>query len=206
MEELLGTSVLDREILEDARKKASKILKAAGDDVKAIEKKWSDKKTADLASLEAQYQKLLDAERSEIADRMPLDKKRARLVRIEREVAAARQAYIAGMKRGGVVAAMSSVLKERLGKLEKAPGSVSCAGGTCSAAGLSEAELRQIAAEGCTFNDVTLDAQKEKAPALVLDFPEARIEVSMEEIVGGLLRDRRSELAGALLGAEALND
>ena len=52
MEELQSTEILEREILEDARKKAMRILKTADDTIRAKTAEW-EKKTADaVAELE----------------------------------------------------------------------------------------------------------------------------------------------------------
>ena len=55
MEELKSTELLDREILEDARKKAHKILNTAGDSLGAQTRDWDEKIRSALASIGKSY-------------------------------------------------------------------------------------------------------------------------------------------------------
>jgi hypothetical protein len=76
MEELQSTEVLDREILEDARKKAFRILKAADDLVKANSDDWEKKTREAIAELEHHYADRRQEAVVEILARLPLDMRR----------------------------------------------------------------------------------------------------------------------------------
>ena len=56
MEELQSTEVLDREILEDARRKAFRILKTADDTVKSNTAGWEKKTAAALKDLNTRHE------------------------------------------------------------------------------------------------------------------------------------------------------
>ncbi|MDR3337641.1 MAG: ATPase, partial [Treponema sp.] len=83
MEELQSTEVLDREILEDARRKAQRILKTADEEAAASGKVWEKKTEKALAELKRRHEERLELGRVEIMARLPLDKRRLRLCRID---------------------------------------------------------------------------------------------------------------------------
>ncbi|GAB1481706.1 hypothetical protein MASR2M78_05210 [Treponema sp.] len=83
MEELRSTEALDREILEDARKKADRILKNSETAKKLVIETWHKKKKDDIAALEKKSNKRIAAQRSEILARLPLDKRRSRAERYD---------------------------------------------------------------------------------------------------------------------------
>jgi hypothetical protein len=83
MEELQSTEALDREILEDARKKAHRILKTADDTIKAKSTEWEKNTAAALGELEKKYAAQGKIAASEIMAFLPMDKHRLRATKIE---------------------------------------------------------------------------------------------------------------------------
>jgi V/A-type H+/Na+-transporting ATPase subunit E len=79
MEEISPGSAVEREIREDARKKAERLLKQAEADVEAMEAEYRGKAALEAESLAKKAQENSLAYRKEILSRLPLEKKRARL-------------------------------------------------------------------------------------------------------------------------------
>ena len=76
MEELRSTEVLDKEILEDARKKAHKILQTADEALEAQNRDWEKKIQRSVKSIKRTYEARLKKTTEEIFARFPLDQRR----------------------------------------------------------------------------------------------------------------------------------
>jgi V/A-type H+-transporting ATPase subunit E len=79
MEEISPGSAVEREIREDARKKAERLLKQAEADVAALEAEYRGKADQEAQALARKAEENSTAYRAEIFSRLPLEKKRARL-------------------------------------------------------------------------------------------------------------------------------
>ncbi|MDR0758660.1 MAG: ATPase [Treponema sp.] len=206
MEELQSTEVLDREILEDARRKAQRILKTADETAASGTKKWEKKTEDDLKGIRDKYAARFEASRNEIMARLPLDKRRTRLAKIETLLQDAASLYVAGLPRPRLLALLERELKKRAGELDS-----SKLEGTASVRGLSGEEtaslLKAVFPDGTWA--ITAGEHRRIAPgvfpALVVDTLAARITVSIDAVMETLLRDKRVELAAALLGEGALD-
>ncbi|MDR1046913.1 MAG: ATPase, partial [Treponema sp.] len=122
MEELQSTEVLDREILEDARRKAFKILKGADDTVKANAQSWKKKSDEAVAGLERRYAARQKRSTQEIMARLPLDKRRAKAERIEAFLLSSAERWYKKQPRERIIGLLETGMKSRL---EEAPGSLS---------------------------------------------------------------------------------
>ncbi len=76
MEELKSTDVLDKEILEDARKKANRILRQADETIESKADAWAKQSQAALEEVHRKYEDRISKQRAEITARLPLDKRR----------------------------------------------------------------------------------------------------------------------------------
>ncbi|MDR3276277.1 MAG: ATPase [Treponema sp.] len=208
MEELQSTEVLDREILEDSRRKAQKILKAAGESAASVAKTWEKKTEEALGALRDQYRRRLEAQRTELDARLPLDKKRSRLDRIDRLLHEAKDAYLAGLGRERTLALLEEELAKRA--VEAVP-EFEGGGLRVRSRQLSEAEIRgllkKVLPQG-TLSSLSIETGDRlplpgKFPALIIEGPRLRLAVSADEALEYLLRDKRAELAAALLGPGA---
>src|SRR5512138_1058007 len=94
MEELKSTEALDREILEDAQKKAARLLRNAEQAADASEREWARKAESDIAELERKHSERVAERRKETLARLPLDKRRERAERAERLIDAAMADYL----------------------------------------------------------------------------------------------------------------
>ncbi|MDR1637264.1 MAG: hypothetical protein LBR93_07985 [Treponema sp.] len=114
MEELQSTEVLDREILEDARKKAFRILKGVDDLVKANSDGW-EKKTRDaIAELERHYADRRQETVVEILARLPLDMRRIWSEKVEGFLNLAVEGWFESLSREQALAVLDRELDYRL--------------------------------------------------------------------------------------------
>ena len=209
MEELQSTEALDREILEDARKKAFKILKDAASAAVSSAAQWERKFEGILEKTKASYAKKTEQGKAEIMARLPMDKRRVRSEKIEGFLDKTMNAYLAGLDRKKILLLLEKELMLRSDECE--------AEGTCElryrklSAGELAALLKKCLPQADKFRDIrpledALFNIPGSFPALVLDFPALRITASVDAAANALLLDKRAELVSALLGEEAVNE
>jgi hypothetical protein len=114
MEELQTTEVLDREILEDARRKAFRILKTADDTVKTTTTTWEKKTGQAVDDLKKRFEERRGRVSDEIMARLPLDKRRAESEKIEALVLNALDAWYAAQDREHVLSLLEAELRRRI--------------------------------------------------------------------------------------------
>lgn len=205
MEELRTTDALDREILEDARKKADRILRAADQTVRSTEEEWKKKTEGAIAELERTYADRRRRRIKEIMARLPLDKRRARAERADRLLRENMAAFLASLPRERALALVAGELRERLPALSGAGPFV--VGGS----GLTPEEAEELLAVlpsgvGRRLAEDFGSGPGDGAPELILDCGTVRVIASARDAAAELLADKRAELARALLGEGALND
>ncbi|MDR2404433.1 MAG: ATPase [Spirochaetaceae bacterium] len=208
MEELRSTEVLDKEILEDARRKAQRILKAADDAAVQAAATWEKKTKAVIAKAKKRYATKLEENRNEIMARFPLDKWRCRLAQIETFLNTAMDDYIAGLSRDRLL----SILEKELAiRIQYCP-EIALAPFTVYARGLEKDELEGLLKRLVPRQTWTIGEEPDlrtvpgRFPAVVLDSEKLRITASVDGAALTLLKDKRFELATALLGEAALAD
>jgi hypothetical protein len=114
MEELQSTEALDREILEDARRKAFRILKAADDTVKTGALAWEDKISRAAEDLRRRFEERCKKTSEEIMARFPLDKSRAESEKIESLLRTAMDTWYAAQSREKILGLLERELRRRL--------------------------------------------------------------------------------------------
>lgn len=199
------TDALDREILEDARKKADRILRAADQTVRSTEEEWKKKTEGAIAELERTYADRRRRRIKEIMARLPLDKRRARAERADRLLRENMAAFLASLPRERALALVAGELRERLPALSGAGPFV--VGGS----GLTPEEAEELLAVlpsvvGRRLAEDFGAGPTDAAPELILDCGTVRVIASARDAAAELLADKRAELARALLGEGALND
>ena len=199
MEELQSTDNLDKEILEDARKKAHKILKTADDTIKSKTADWEKKLTATLAELEEKYAKNGKSITEEIMAVLPIDKQRARAKKIEDLLNSAVENWYVRLNRKRVLDFLQTELSKRL---------ASCGGFSASDRinayihKLEQAEAEAIlkaVLPGKTYN-IEKTQSTAAYPQIILENKEVRIYASIGKTVEFILGEKREELIAALLG------
>ena len=199
MEELQSTDILDREILEDARKKAHRILKAAEDTIKTKSADWETKLKVTLDELEEKYAKNSKSTAEEIMAVLPIDKQRARARKIEDLLNSAVENWYSRLSRQRVLGFLQGELSKRL---------ASC-GGFSAQGGISayihkvekaEAEaIIKAVLPGKTYN-IEKTQSTAVYPSIILENSEVRIYASIGKAVEFILGEKREELIAALLG------
>ncbi len=204
MEEIQSTAVLDREILEDARKKAKKEHDAADAAAAAAFAQWAEKAEAEASALEVDNQGKIESQRVELFSRLALDQRRIRAERSEATLKGALDRWKSELPRSEVLSVLSSELSSLVGELPTASLEV-------RSMGLSESELYSLltgTSQGALLQGATLRCEglDEPFPSLSIEAPGLRLRVSFAELCERALLDHRAELVGALLGPEAIND
>jgi vacuolar-type H+-ATPase subunit E/Vma4 len=206
MEELQSTEVLDKEILEDARKKAQRILKTADETVASAEASWEKKTQRALSKIRQKYAGRREKTREEIMARLPLDKRRVRSEKVEGLLRSAIDAYLLSLSREKLLSLLTGELAKRAGEALSPSFQVAYRA-------LSEPELALILkkvfprAQWAVTPAYSFHKLPGVLPAIVVDTPDVRIIASVDRLAEDMLRDKRAELVTALLGKEgASND
>ncbi|MDR2485197.1 MAG: ATPase [Treponema sp.] len=209
MEELQSAEVLHREILEDARKKAYRILKTADESVQAGAEAW-EKKTGDaIREARELYAKRVFILQEELKARLVLDKQRIRSEKIEGLLKSAMETYLLSLNRETLLSILERTLHKQLEELRETgelPG--------------SDIKVRYNKVADTELEDI-LSGQLPKGswtkipgnagfigeaifPAIILDAPAVRILASIQAVTENVLEDKRAELVASLFGEEAL--
>jgi len=205
MEELQSTDILDKEILEDARKKAHRILKTADETIKAKSAEWEAKLKANLGELEEKYAKNRQSITEEIMAVLPIDKQRAKARKIEELLNSAVEKWYSSLSRERVLGILRMELSKRLALC----GDFSASGGICAYIHkIEQAEAKAIIKAVMPDKTCTVETMQSTAayPQLMLENPEIRIYASIGKTVDFILGEKREELISALLGAHALDN
>jgi len=214
MEELYSTEMLDREILEDARKKAFKILKTADDTVASQSEQWETKTRQTVRELRDSHESRLHKARAEISARGPLDKRRLRSETAEFFLKETLAEFIKNYNREKMFLLLKKELAERLVECSDEIDNDKNTEITCRNINREEFEktLRGIFALHGITNQPSFESPQSgpegemSFPAISINTPHLHITVSVEDITNNLLREKRAELVSCLLGPEALND
>ncbi|MDR3114972.1 MAG: ATPase [Treponema sp.] len=210
MEELQSTELLDREILEDARKKAYRILKAADEAVKAGAEAWEQKTNAAIAGLRQKYTQDFETIQRELKARLVLDKRRIRMEKIEALLTSALDGYFLSLPRERVLFLLEETVQRCVGEVQKTGEPLS--GFTVQCWGLTDAEGARVLNAGLpqgTWTLIPADSRRIQEgvfPEILADAPTLRITVSISGLEKALLEDKRAELVEALIGSAALGN
>jgi hypothetical protein len=217
MEELQSTDILDREILEDARKKALRILKTADEAARVKTAEWEKKTVASLDELGKKHAEQCRLASADIMARLPTDKRRAKAEKIENLLRGAVESWYAGLSRAEVLGMLKSELEKRTAQVEefsKAAGQQVCssvleraselapASVLARISGLSRAEaeaILQAVSGNCVIEELP---SVHGFPEIVLETGKVRVTSSIQKTVDYLLQERRAELIEALLGKD----
>jgi len=205
MEELRTTEVLDREILEDARKKAYKILKALDETLAAQTSEWEKKISGAIVSVKnvfAERQKKLT---EEIFARLPLDKRRLRSESSEGFLIKSMDDFLNSLKRETLLSVLKFELSGRV-KICIEDDLLHNAEVKYSGISLSEAAELLKDIPGSNKWVYEQDPVSRKFPYIEINTEAIKITASVESAAAALLKEKRAELAAALFGEGVLND
>jgi hypothetical protein len=199
MEELQSTDILEKEILEDARKKAHRILKTADDTIKSKSADWEKKLTATLAELENKYAKNSKSITEEIMAVLPIDKQRVKAKKIEELLHLAVENWYSRLSRQRVLGFLQGELSKRLASC----GGFSASGGiTAYIHKVEKAEAEAVLKAVLPGKTCTVETIQSTAvyPSIILENNEVRIYASVGKAADFILGEKRQELITALLG------
>jgi len=214
MEELRTTEALGNEILEDARKKAQKILKTAEETIAAQNRDWERKMKRSTDSVRKTYAARAKKSNDEIQARLPLDMRRLRSKITEGFLVRALDEFLRTLSREKLIFILERELTSRL-KLCAVDLARHRAMVRYSGLSLDEAKavIEKVSGALEKTDFLASPEWEYKADTVVREFPlmfvelrTLRIIASVKSTAKALLRDKRGELAAALLGEGVLND
>jgi len=197
MEELQSTDILDREILEDARKKAYRILQTADDTIKQKAAEWGKKTDSALAEMGEKFRRQSRLDIDEIMAVLPLDKRRVKAKKNEELLNSAVEAWYARLGRRRVLELLEKELERRLA----ACGEFFPDGPVHAAIHkLGEDEALGVLRSALPGRSFSLEETHSTSvyPEIVLDTRELRVYASIGKTVDFILGEKRAELAAAL--------
>jgi len=205
MEELQSTENLEREILEDARKKAQRILKAADETIRIKNAEWEKTTGEALTELEKRFAGLYVLAANEITAVLPIDKRRAKAEKLETLLQSAVETWYSNLSRDRVLGFLKNELEKRIiicGGFSVQSGTGSPCLAAVSNLTLTEAEsiLKEI------LPGVSCKIEKTKYqsdyPEFILENSDVRICASVKKTADYFLSEKRAELVEVLLGGK----
>lgn len=196
MEVVKTSEELEKQILEDARKKAGKILESAEKECIEIRREGERRVAEECTVMTEATDRKIQGLQHELSASLPLDFMRKRLTFIEESLTGALQEYLDGLD----AAALKEVLAVQIARARNVLRDCEVqvlAGGIP----LKEASaLVQEAIPGIRIGNVT--GMEEKGIVLETVDKKIRFRATIAEIRQLLLEDHREELADALLGKD----
>jgi len=204
MEELNSTEILDREILEDARKKAMRILKTADDTVRTKTSEWEKKTHEAIIELEKKYNGQRDEAAVNIMARLPVDKLRTKAEKIENMLQSAVKTWYESLSRQRILEILTDEFAKRLSLCAEFADSEKKRV-FYSVLNRKEAENVVKNASSITsknWSDYNMEESFSDScyPSITLETEDIRIIVSIQKTVDLLLQEKRTELVEALVG------
>jgi vacuolar-type H+-ATPase subunit E/Vma4 len=214
MEELVSTDNIHREILEDARRKAGRILKSASDSCAALSADWDAKLNGALDDVKRRYESDRVSKEAEAKARLAMDKARAKLEKTQNGLSSAMNAYLKTVERPRLLAKIESELAARLEYVARtAPDAdfrANAASTEAEVCGLSAAEAGGLLGRQglgdvrVTERPVAKSGSSETAtdvfPSIVLRGKAVKLTVSIQAVADEILLDCRAQAAEALFG------
>jgi len=193
MEDIMSSEILEKEILEDARKKAQRILKNADTQIAGLTKEWMEKTKAelDLLSAEADAKKAMLKKEMETA--FPLETKRRKLRFMDGIFEKLLEDFFIGLPRKD----LENVLLERA----KAFTAV-FAGKNCNAITARYAGISQDAAEKICATILGTAARLEEAAGFsgcIINTEGMSCHLTVDELLDELREFHREKIMNALL-------
>ncbi|MCL2764201.1 MAG: hypothetical protein FWD40_02820 [Treponema sp.] len=197
MEELQSTEILDREILEDARKKAMRIFKQTEDTMQSDNAQWEKKINESIDKLDIKYNEQKYSETDRRMKRLPVDKHRIKIEKIQNMLDFAAESWYKSLSRDQILKLLSCELEKRF----------ACCNDLFSdrqihayynALDYNEAEeLVKKISPACLIKKNKNDSAY---PSIILETDEVIITSSIEIIIESILSEKRAELTASLLG------
>jgi hypothetical protein len=205
MEELLSTDNIHREILDDAGRKAQKLLKGAQESVASMAAEWDGKLQKAVAEVQTRNDAEIDAKKAEGKARLAMDKARAKLAQVSGGLESAVFAFFRDLAQPDRLAVLERALSLRLASVKAGSGPDDDGGfsrlqvETC---GISRAETEALLGR-FSLVAARIDeraAVNDELPSIVLSTGDIKITASLQVEADSILREKRSEAVEALFG------
>ncbi|MCL2443047.1 MAG: hypothetical protein FWD13_06205 [Treponema sp.] len=206
MEELQSTEILDREILEDARKKASRILKTCEDTIYTQNAKWDKKTKNSIIELNKKYDKQKENEAEKIMSRLPIDKLRAKIEKIESLLHTAIKDWYNNLNRSQIIGILSRDLSNKLTSCKNFSLNEQTSIETQNLTPNETQTIIESLNNHSTLNTTHSTLVTTPYPSIILESGNIRFTSSIESILDHLLQEKRAELAEALLGRDIMEN
>jgi len=203
MEELRSTDILDREIRDDARRKAEKSLAASEAECALIASETASRLDADKASKKDECAKALASYERDVAAAIPLEKERRLVSFVDAEVRSALDARLADLGPTGRLSLYGRLLSRYSPRFNGVPVRVFSVGfapaDARAAADRAFGRERVVSSEPL---DPERAARAGCSDGIIVEAEDGSIvcRASIEEVRGEILDSRRQELAEALFG------
>jgi len=205
MEVLKSGDALEKQVLEDARTKASRILAEAERECAALRQEWQRKTEEEVRRIEAERDARIRAVRQELESSLPLDSMRARLAYMQEAIERALKEYFAALKPAELARIVGGMLK-------RMPPVFQGAKATASVSGMPALEVQRLVEENVPGIQVQEVKEMARTPGaaeavdsgIVLETTDGRVRFrgTLQELKAQLLENYREELAAALLGRD----
>jgi len=197
MEEIRGTEALEREILEDARKRADRIIRKAEENARLLGAQTEHRIKEAKAALLSEYQIKKRTAELEMLSRLPLEKARLDILYRDEMLRKALKEALASMnpRLFGLWCVKRLVCQVEL--VRKSPAKV-------LVHGLDSETMRDIGALFGQGSDISIEeAPTMKVRGLIVEPMDAsyRISITENDLLEWLLDEKRGELAAALFGS-----
>jgi polyhydroxyalkanoate synthesis regulator phasin len=203
MEELQSTEILEREILEDARKKALRILKNADDTIRTKTSEWEKKTSQTIDELEENYNKQKEAAEEKVMARLPVDKLRCKVEKIENLLLSAVETWYNSISRQRILELLADDFSKRFALCEEI---LTSAKKNVYHSGIEHKEAETIL-KNIKANFTINEAQAAgHYPYITLETDKVRIISSIQKIINYYLQEKRAELIEALTGKAFTED
>ena len=197
MEEIRGTEALEREILEDARKRADRIIRKAEENARLLGAQTEHRIKEAKAALLSEYQIKKRTAELEMLSRLPLEKARLDILYRDEMLRKALQEALASMNPRLFGLWCVKRLACQVELVRKSPAKV-------LVHGLDSETMRDIGALFGQGSDISIEeASTMKVRGLIVEPMDAsyRISITENDLLEWLLDEKRGELAAALFGS-----
>jgi V/A-type H+/Na+-transporting ATPase subunit E len=204
MEVLKSGDALEKQVLEDARTKAARILAEAERECAAVREEWHRKTEAELGRIEAEKDARIRSVRQELESSLPLDFMRARLSYIQESVDRALREHFAALAPAALARVIGRMLRQIHAVFQDAAA-------VAYASGMPAHDVKRMVEEnipGIKVQDVkemeTATSADGVDTGVVLETTNRRVRFrgTVRELSAQLLEGNREELAAALLGRD----
>ena len=198
MEELQSTEILDREILDDARKKAMRILKQAEDTIKAQNTEWEKKIEDCVNDLNKKYSEQEKHEVEKVMSRLPIDKLRLKIEKIENILVSAEDNWYESIERKFILQMLSNELGMRLKFISEQMPDIEAKKAMIYMIEKKEAEeLLKNFNINCGIEEIH---SASRYPLITIETDKVLITASIQRVIDYFLHVKRTELFEALVG------